>query len=97
MVHRRHTCQTEWCAQTIGCCTVSQNYAACMAWSVGTILLIYGAQKTSMPGGMVCRNHRMLYGFTELCCMHSMVCGNHIAYIWCTEDIHAWWYGVQKP
>src|SRR5580693_6737793 len=87
MVHRRHPCLVVWCAETIGCCMVSQNYAACTAWSVGTILIIYGAQKTYMPGGMVCRNHRMLYGFTQLCWMHGMVCGNHIDYIWCTETI----------
>src|SRR5580693_8155668 len=97
MVHRRHPCLVVWCAETIGCCMVSQNYAACTAWSVGTILLIYGAQKTYMPGGMVCRNHRMLYGLVELYWMHGIVCGNHIDYIWCTEDICTWWYGVPKP
>jgi hypothetical protein len=86
-----------WCTETIGCCMVSHNYARCMAWSVGTILIIYGAQKTYMPGGMVCQNHRTLYGFTQLCWMHGIVGGHHIVYmvhrrhtclvVWCAETI----------
>jgi hypothetical protein len=66
------------------------------AWSVGTILLIYGMQKIYSLGGMVSRNHSMLYGLAGLYWMHGIVCGNHIDYIWCTEDIHARPNGVHK-